>query len=73
MEELSEHLRTPGGAAVAAAAMTAGYIYIKHRLNNDPKPELNAYAKPAVLNACMVYFIVSHGKDVREKISQEAF
>jgi hypothetical protein len=73
MEELSEHLRSPSGAAVAAAVMTAGYIYLKHRLNNEPKPELNTYAKPAALNACMVYFIVSHGTAVREKISTEAF
>tara|TARA_R110002072_G_scaffold181242_1_gene337462 strand:- start:385 stop:606 length:222 start_codon:yes stop_codon:yes gene_type:complete len=73
MEEFSEHMRTPGGAAMAAAAMTAGYIYLKHKLNNEPKPELNAYAKPAVLNACMVYFIVSHGTAVREQISTEAF
>ena len=73
MEEFSEHMRTPGGAAMAAAAMTAAYIYLKHKLNNEPKPELNAYAKPAVLNACMVYFIVSNGTSVREKISTEAF
>ena len=71
--ELSEQLRTPGGAAMAAAAMTCMYIYAKHRMNNEPKPEMNAYAKPAVLNAIMVYFIVSNGIGMKEKISTEAF
>jgi|TARA_R110002074_G_scaffold212519_2_gene382027 hypothetical protein len=71
--ELSEHLRTPSGAAMAAAAMTSAYIYAKQRMNNEPKQEMSAYCKPAALNAIMVYFIVSHGSAVREKISSEAF
>lgn len=71
--ELSEQLRTPGGAALAAAALTCGYIYAKHRLNNEPKPEMNAYAKPAALNAIMVYFIVSYGIGKKETISTDAF
>jgi len=71
--ELSEHLRTPEGAAMAAAAMTSAYIYARQRMNNEPKQELSAYCKPAMLNAIMVYFIVSQGSAVREKISSEAF
>tara|TARA_R110002074_G_scaffold267816_1_gene439998 strand:- start:418 stop:636 length:219 start_codon:yes stop_codon:yes gene_type:complete len=71
--DLSEQLRTPSGAAIAAVVMTAGYIYIKHRMNNEPKPELNTYTKPAVLNALMVYFIVANGSSVKETISTEAF
>ena len=68
-----EQLKTPEGAALTAALMTAAYIYAKHRLNNEPKPEMSAYAKPAVLNALMVYFIVSNGIGGRERISTEPF
>lgn len=68
-----EQLRTPEGAALTAALMTAMYIYCKHRLNNEPKPEMSAYAKPALLNALMVYFIISNGIGGREKISSEPF
>ena len=71
--DLSEQLRTPSGAAMAAAVMTSGYIYLKHRMNNEPKPEASAYCKPAALNAIMVYFIVSNGSAMKEKISTEAF
>lgn len=71
--ELSEQLRTPEGAAVAAAAMTALYLILKAKMNNEPKPEMSAIAKPAVLNAIMVFFIVSNGSAVKEKISTEAF
>jgi len=71
--DLSEQLRTPSGAAMAAAVMTSGYIYLKHRMNNEPKPELHAYTKPAALNALMVFFIVSNGSAVKEAISTEAF
>ena len=73
MEELSDQMKTPMGAALTAAALTAGYIYLKHRINNEPKPELNAYAKPAALNAIMVYFIVSNGIGGRERISTEPY
>lgn len=68
-----EQLKTPEGAALTAALMTATYIYLKYRLNNEPKPELSAYAKPALLNALMVYFIISNGIGGREKISSEPF
>ena len=71
--DLSETLRTPHGAAIAAALMTSAYIYVKHRMNNEPKPELHAYTKAAALNAIMVYFIVSNGIAVKEPISTEAF
>ena len=71
--DFSEQLKTPSGAAATAAAMTCAYIYAKHRLNNEPKPELNAYAKPALLNALMVYCIVSNGIGMKEKISTDAF
>lgn len=68
-----EQLKTPEGAAVTAAVLTAAYIFFKHKINNEPKPEMSTYMKPAVLNAIMVYFIISNGIGGREKISTEPF
>ena len=73
MEDLSEYLRDPMSAAVIAAALTAGYIHVKAQLNNEGKLELNKYAKPAALNAILVFFIVSNGLGQREAISNEPF
>ena len=73
MEDLSEYLRDPMSAAVIAAALTAGYIHVKAQLNNEGKVELNKYTKPAVLNAILVFFIVSNGLGQREAISNEPF
>jgi hypothetical protein len=71
--ELSDYLRDPINAALIAAALTAGYIHLKAQLNNEGKLELNKYAKPAALNAILVYFIVSNGIGQRETISNEPF
>ena len=71
--ELSDYLRDPVNAALIAAALTAGYIHLKAQLNNEGKLELNKYAKPAALNAILVYFIVSNGIGQREAISNEPF
>jgi hypothetical protein len=71
--ELSEYLRDPVSAALVAAAITAGYIHLKAHLNNEGKLELNKYTKPAVLNAILVFFIVSVGIGQRESISKEPF
>jgi len=71
--ELSEYFRDPVSAALSAAIMTALYIHFRVYINNEKKPELNEYAKPAALNAIMVYFIVSNGIGQRETISMEPF
>jgi hypothetical protein len=71
--ELSDYLRDPINAALIAAALTAGYIHVKAQLNNEGKLELNKYAKPAALNAILVYFIISNGIGQREAISNEPF
>lgn len=73
MDSLSEQLRDPIGAAVIAAGITCGYLYLKMRMNNEPTLPLNAYTKPAILNAIMVYFIVSNGVGTKEKISVDPF
>jgi|TARA_R110001632_G_scaffold20674_1_gene61546 hypothetical protein len=71
--ELSDYLRDPINAALIAAALTAGYIHVKAQLNNEGKLDLNKYAKPAALNAILVFFIVSNGIGQRETISNEPF
>ena len=68
-----EYFRDPMSAALIAAAITAAYIHIKAQLNNEGKLELNKYAKPAALNAILVYFIVYNGIGQREAISKEPF
>ena len=71
--ELSDHLREPVSAALIEAGITATYINLKAYLNNEGKLELNKYTKPAVLNAILVFFIVSGGLGKKEAISTEPF
>jgi hypothetical protein len=71
--ELAEYFREPTSAALSAAAITALYIHFKAYINNEKKLELNEYAKPAALNAILVYFIVSNGIGQRETISMDPF
>jgi hypothetical protein len=71
--ELSDYLRDPMSAALVAAIITAAYIHVKAQLNNEGKLELNKYTKPAILNAILVFFIVSNGIGQREVISNEPF
>jgi hypothetical protein len=68
-----EQLRNPLYAALVAALITAGYIYVKSLMNNEPVTSNSEYVKPAVLNAIMVYVIVHFGIASREPISTEPF
>ena len=71
--ELSDYLRDPASAALIAAGITAAYIHLKDNLNNEGKLELNKYTKPAILNAILVFFIVSGGIGQKESISSDPF
>ena len=71
--ELSEYLRDPVYAGLIAGGVTAAYIHLKAYLNNEGKLELNKYTKPAVLNAILVFFIISGGLGKKEAISTEPF
>jgi len=71
--ELSEYLRDPVYAGLIAGMITAGYIHAKAYLNNEGKLEINQYAKPAVLVAILVYFIVVNGIGQKEIISDDPF
>jgi len=68
-----DYLRDPFSAALIGAGITAGYIHLKAQLNNEGKLELSQYAKPAALNAILIYFIVSNGIGQRETISTDPF
>ena len=71
--DISESLRDPFGAALIAGCVTAGYIHVKARMNNEGKLELSSYTKPAILNGILVYFIVSGGIGAKEKISADPY
>jgi hypothetical protein len=71
--DISDYLREPAGASVFAGLVTAVYIHIKAKLNNEGKLQTSQYVKPAFLVALLVYFIVSSGSGSREKISAEPF
>ena len=71
--DVGDYLKEPTGAAVAAALITAVYIYAKAKMNNEQIPPTSAYTKPAILNAIMVYFIVSSGTGSKERISLDPF
>ena len=71
--DISDSLRDPFGAALFGAAVTAGYIHIKARMNNEGPLPTSSYVKPAILNAMLVYVIVSTGIGGKEKISTDPF
>ena len=71
--DISETLRDPIGASLFAAIVTAGYIHMKSRMNNEGKLETSAYVKPALLNAIMVYMIITNGIGGRETISADPY
>ena len=70
--DISEYLREPMFAALFAAAVTIGYVYMKAKLNKT-EVRTSDYTKPAVLVAVLVYFVVSSGIATRETISTEPF
>ena len=70
---MDEYFRDPTSAAIIAGLITALYIHGKARLNDEGALATSAYVKPAILNAILVYFIVSNGIGKRETISTDPF
>lgn len=66
-------LKDPTTAAAIAALITAIYIYVKNKLNNQTGLPNSVYFKPAALNAILVYFIVSYGGSKNEQIMTEPY
>ena len=71
--EFEDYLRDPAWAGIIAGFITAGYVHIKAKLNNEGKLQLNSNTKPAALVAILVFFIVTNGLGKKESISTEPF
>ena len=71
--DLAETLKDPFGAGIVAACITIAYIHGKSRMNDEGPLETSAYTKPAILNAIMVYFIISGGLATKKKISTDPY
>jgi len=70
---MDQYFREPMSAAVIAAALVAGYVLIKSKMNNEEKLKNSEYFKPAFLVAVLVYFIVSQGQGDSGPILKEPF
>lgn len=66
-------LREPHNAAVAAAAITIIYVYIKNKINGESKIKNSEYFKPAFLVGLLVYFISSRAHGTHEARLSEPF
>lgn len=66
-------LKDPTIAATVAAFITALYIFIKNKLNNQTGLPNSTYFKPAALNAILVYFIVSYSGAKNEQIMTDPY
>jgi hypothetical protein len=69
---MDHYFREPFSAAVIAAAITMGYVYIKAKMNNE-KLKNSSYFKPAFMTALLVYFIVAKGNGHRESLATQPF
>jgi hypothetical protein len=60
-------------AAVIAAALAVGYVYLKSKLNNEEKLKNSDFFKPAFLVGVLVYFVVSQGQGDSGPVLKEPF
>jgi len=70
---MDQYFREPFSAAVIAAAIVIGYVYIKSKMNNEEKLKNSDYFKPAFLVALLVYFIVHQGQGDSGPILKEPY
>jgi len=70
---MDHYLRQPVSAAAIAAVVTVIYLMGKNKLNGKTNAPNSEYAKPAVLVAILVYFIVAQGSGHRESVSLEPY
>lgn len=71
--ELGDYLKDPVYAALFAALVTAGYIHVKAKINNESELKPSEYMKPGALVGILVLFIITYGIGGREMISKEPF
>jgi len=70
---MDQLLREPVNAAIAGAAITVAYIYIKNKMNGEEKTKNSEYFKPAFLVAILVYFLTSKAHGTHESRLTEPF
>jgi len=70
---MEQYLQEPTSAAVIAAAVTVGYVFIRSKMNGEQKIKNSEYFKPAFLVGLLVYFIVSQGQGSHGQASKEPF
>jgi uncharacterized membrane protein YphA (DoxX/SURF4 family) len=70
---MEQYFQEPSSAAVIAAAVTIGYIFIRAKMNGDGKIKNSDYFKPAFLVGLLVFFIVSQGQGSHGSVSKEPF
>jgi len=70
---MEQYFQEPTSAAVIAAAVTIGYVFIRSKMNGDQKIKNSEYFKPAFLVGLLVYFIVSQGQGSHGQASKEPF
>jgi uncharacterized membrane protein YphA (DoxX/SURF4 family) len=70
---MEQYFQEPTSAAVIAAAVTMGYVFIRSKMNGDGKIKNSDYFKPAFLVGLLVYFIVSQGQGSHGQATKEPF
>jgi len=70
---MEQYFQEPTSAALIAAAVTMGYVFIRSKMNGDGKIKNSDYFKPAFLVGLLVYFIVSHGQGSHGQATKEPF
>jgi hypothetical protein len=70
---MDQYFQEPTSAAIIAAAVTVGYIFIRSKMNGDEKIKNSDYFKPAFLVGLLVYFIVSQGQGSHGQATKEPF
>ena len=70
---MDQYFREPFSAAIIAAAIVVGYVYIRSKMNNEEKLKNSDYFKPSFLVGILVYFIVQQGQGESGPVLKEPF
>ena len=70
---MEQYFQEPTSAAIIAAAVTMGYVFIRSKMNGDGKIKNSDYFKPAFLVGLLVYFIVSQGQGSHGQATKEPY
>jgi hypothetical protein len=70
---MEQYFQEPTSAAIIAAAVTVGYVFIRSKMNGEQKIKNSEYFKPAFLVGLLVYFIVSQGQGSHGQATKEPF